>query len=113
MSPNDLQPRSLDTDAVFSGSLKYSNAGPPSKNNSPDSPTAHSDPSSATTCTRVHGLPTEPGWASHSSGPIVVPPNPSVPPQYSWIMGPNHFIMRCLTSTGHGAAAWITHSRLE
>ena len=28
-------------------------------------------------------------------------------------MGPNHSIIRCLTSTGHGAAAWITHSRLD
>ena len=28
-------------------------------------------------------------------------------------MGPNQSIIWCLTSTGHGAAAWITHRKLE
>lgn len=29
------------------------------------------------------------------------------------MIGPNHSIMRRLTSTGQGAAAWMTHRRLE
>ena len=29
------------------------------------------------------------------------------------MIGPNHSIIWCLTSTGQGAAAWITHRKLE
>src|SRR3984957_16394258 len=80
MSPSDRQPCSLEIDAVLSGSLKYSKAGPPSKKSSPDSPTGSSPPPSDPPGPGLNGLPTEPGWASHSCGSIVVPANPSVPP---------------------------------
>ncbi len=82
MSPTDDQPCSSCVVAVFSGSLWYSNfivRSPGSNHTTPGSPTGSSVPSSSRMWIFVkNGLPTEPGWASHSSLLIIVEPMPSV-----------------------------------
>ena len=80
MSPRVLQPRSSKAAAVFSGSPLYSNRLGDSNQTSPSSPAGSSVPSAPTMCTAPSSdRPTEPGWASHSSGPMAQKPSPSLP----------------------------------
>ena len=81
MSPSDRQPRSLEIDAVFVGILEVLELRPALEVELARLADRQArSPSSSTTCTALNGLPTEPGCASHSSGPMIVPANPSVPP---------------------------------
>lgn len=79
MSPRVRQPLSLVIDAVFSGSLWYSNARPPAKYTTPTSPGGSSSPFSPTMWHSCIGRPTEPGCDNHSSGEIADAPTSSVP----------------------------------
>ena len=73
MSPTVVQPAPLREPAVFSGSLWYSNAAPPSDQTVPGSPAGSSLPSSSRMCgVPSSAFPTDPRCASQSSESIAV-----------------------------------------